>query len=125
MIPEFNLYEEYWKIYTKSDTIEPLYVSPEGHSERSIIGEGTENYGYVQNSVIGSNVKIGKGAKVTNSVVMPFTTIEENAVVDHAIVAQNCIISAGAQVVGEMGNIAVVPEGKTVESQADNSQQVS
>ena len=56
---------------------------------------------------------------------MPFTTIEENAVVDHAIVAQNCIISAGAQVVGEMGNIAVVPEGKTVEPQADNSQQVS
>ena len=23
LIPEFNLYEEYWKIYTKSDTIEP------------------------------------------------------------------------------------------------------
>ena len=70
MIPEFNLYEEYWKIYTKSDTIEPLYVSPEGHSERCIIGEGTENYGYVQNSVIGSNVKIGKGA-----VIWRYTTV--------------------------------------------------
>ena len=25
LIPEFNLYEEYWKIYTKSDNIEPQY----------------------------------------------------------------------------------------------------
>ena len=30
LIPEFNLYEEYWKIYTKSDTIEPQYIAPEG-----------------------------------------------------------------------------------------------
>ena len=27
LIPEFNLYEEYWKIYTKCDTIEPQYIA--------------------------------------------------------------------------------------------------
>ena len=27
IIPEFNLYEEYWKIYTKSDVIPPQYVA--------------------------------------------------------------------------------------------------
>ena len=27
IIPEFNLYEEYWKIYTKSDRIPPQYIS--------------------------------------------------------------------------------------------------
>ena len=27
IIPEFNLYEEYWKIYTKSDVIQPQYLS--------------------------------------------------------------------------------------------------
>ena len=27
IIPEFNLYEEFWKIYTKSDALPPLYVS--------------------------------------------------------------------------------------------------
>ena len=28
LIPEFNLYEEFWKIYTKCDTIEPQYIAP-------------------------------------------------------------------------------------------------
>ena len=27
IIPEFNLYEEYWKIYTKSDVIPPQFIS--------------------------------------------------------------------------------------------------
>ena len=27
IIPEFNLYEEFWKIYTNSDIIPPQYIS--------------------------------------------------------------------------------------------------
>lgn len=27
IIPEFNLYEEYWKIYTKNDVIPPQFIS--------------------------------------------------------------------------------------------------
>ena len=96
LIPEFNLYEEYWKIYTKSDTIEPLYVSSEGHSERSIIGEGTENYGYVQNSVIGSNVKIGKGAVIRDSIIMRDAVIGDRCTIDKSIVAENSRIGEGA-----------------------------
>lgn len=102
LIPEFNLYEEYWKIYTKSDTIEPLYVSPEGHSERSIIGEGTENYGYVQNSVIGSNVKIGKGAVIRDSIIMRDAVIGDRCTIDKSIIAENSRIGEGAMLgVGE------------------------
>ena len=96
LIPEFNLYEEYWKIYTKSDTIEPLYVSPEGHSERSIIGDGTENYGYVQNSVIGSNVKIGKGAVIRDSIIMRDAVIGDRCTIDKSIIAENSRIGEGA-----------------------------
>ncbi len=96
LIPEFNLYEEYWKIYTKSDTIEPLYVSSEGHSERSIIGEGTENYGYVQNSVIGSNVKIGKGAVIRDSIIMRDAVIGDRCTIDKSIIAENSRIGEGA-----------------------------
>ena len=42
IIPEFNLYEEFWKIYTKGDIIRPQYISGESVVERSIIGEGAE-----------------------------------------------------------------------------------
>ena len=51
IIPEFNLYEEYWRIYTKSDVIPPQYVDINAKIERSIIGEGTEIHGDVINSV--------------------------------------------------------------------------
>ena len=49
LIPEFNLYEEFWKIYTKSDTIQPQYHS---HAEAKlwrscIIGEAAEIHGAV------------------------------------------------------------------------------
>ena len=58
IIPEFNLYEEYWRIYTKSEIIPPQYVSAEAKIERCIIGEGSEIYGEVVNSVIGAGVTI-------------------------------------------------------------------
>ena len=92
IVPEFNLYEEYWKIYTKSDIIEPQYLSPEAVVERSIIGEGTEVYGEVHNCVIGAGVSIGKGAVVRDSIIMKGTKIGEGAVVDKAIIAENCEI---------------------------------
>ena len=69
IIPEFNLYEEYWKIYTRSDIIPPQYIAPEAVIERSIIGEGTEIYGEVHNSVIGAGVTIEAGAVVRDSIV--------------------------------------------------------
>lgn len=92
IIPEFNLYEEFWKIYTKNDIIPPQYVSAEAKIYRSLIGDGTEVYGEVHNSIIGSGVIIGKGAVVRDSIIMQGTVIGENAVLDKAIVAENSVI---------------------------------
>ena len=95
LIPEFNLYEEYWKIYTKSDNIEPQYIAPEGHVERSIIGEGSEIFGQVTGSVIGANVHIGKGSVVRDSIIMKDTVIGDGVIIDKSIVAENCSIGDG------------------------------
>lgn len=96
LIPEFNLYEEYWKIYTKSDSIEPQYIASEAHVERSIIGEGAEVYGDVENSVIGPNVHIGKGTVIRDSIVMQDTMIGDHVTIDKSIVAEKCEIKDGA-----------------------------
>lgn len=97
IIPEFNLYEEYWKIYTKSDIILPQYIASEAVIERSIIGEGTEVYGQVYNSVIGAGVTIGPGTAVRDSIIMRDTKIGENTTVNKAIVAEDCRIGAGVE----------------------------
>lgn len=58
LIPVFNLYEEFWKIYTNSTTLPPQYISSDSVIERSIISEGCDIAGEVYNSVIGANVTI-------------------------------------------------------------------
>lgn len=96
LIPEFNLYEEYWKIYTKCDTIEPQYIAPEAYVQRSIIGEASEIYGTVINSVIGPNVHIGIGTVIRDSIIMKDTVIGEDATIDKSIIAENCRVGDGA-----------------------------
>ena len=102
IIPEFNLYEEYWKIYTKSDRIPPQYISADAKITKCIIGEGSEIYGELTNSVIGSGVTIEKGAVVKDSIIMQDSVIGEGAVVEKAIVAEDVKVGAGAHLgVGE------------------------
>ena len=60
IIPEFNLYEEFWKIYTKNDILPPQYISEDAVLDRCLIGDGTEVYGEVHNSIIGCGVVIRK-----------------------------------------------------------------
>ncbi len=102
LIPEFNLYEEYWKIYTKSEIIEPQYIAEDAVTERCIIGEGTEIYGKVYGSVIGAGVVIGKNTVVRDSIIMQNTVIGDNVNITKAIVAENVKIGDNVELgVGE------------------------
>lgn len=96
IIPEFNLYEEFWKIYTKSDIITPQYISSDSIIDKCIIGAGTSIYGDVYNSVIGTGVKILKGAVIRDSIIMSDTIIGENAVINKSIVAEKVHIDHDA-----------------------------
>lgn len=92
IIPEFNLYEEFWKIYTNSGSLPPQYVSENSVVERSIICNGADIYGEVHNSIIGSGVTVGKGTVIRDSIVMSNTKFGENCVVDKAIIAEEVVI---------------------------------
>ena len=102
IIPEFNLYEEFWKIYTKNDILPPQYVSADAVIEKSLVGDGTEIYGEVYSSIIGCGVVIEEGAVVRDSIIMQNTVIKAGAVINKSIVAENAVIGERAQLgVGE------------------------
>ena len=102
LIPEFNLYEEYWKIYTKQDIIEPQYIAKDAVVERSIIGAGAQIYGQVFNCVLGAGVTVEEGAVLKDSIIMKNTYIGKDAYVEKAIIAENCTIGEGDEIgVGE------------------------
>ena len=92
IVPEFNLYEEYWKIYTKSEIQPPDYIAGDSVVERSIIGEASDIYGEVYNSVIGCGVTIGKGTVIRDSIIMNQTQIGEGCEINKAIIAENVVV---------------------------------
>ena len=103
-VPEFNFYDKFWKIYTKTDNQPPQYVGRGAKLQQSIASEGCEVYGEVHSSVLGPDVLIKKGAVVRDSILMENVVIEEGAVVDRCIIDRNNIIGKGA-VLGEGENI--------------------
>ena len=106
IIPVFNLYEEFWKIYTRTDAIPPQYISSDAFIEKSIIGDGSEIYGKVYNSVIGSGVVIEEGAVVRDSIIMQDTVIGKNTSVEKAIIAEEVVIGDNVEIgVGEAENV--------------------
>lgn len=132
IIPEFNLYEEYWKIFTKSDIITPQYISDKAYISRSIIGEGVEIYGSVVNSVIGAGVVIEEGAEVRDSIIMQGTHIGRNTKIQKSIIAEyvevgdNCNIGVGEYTESKydkkvynadivtIGEKSIIPRGVTI-----------
>ncbi len=132
LVPEFNLYEEFWQIYTSAEAYPPAFIADGGKAVSSIVGDGSSIEGSVKHSVLGANVKVAPGAKVRDSVLMNGVVIGEGAVVRKAIIAENSVIGAGAHV-GEgvfapsrldprvynseitvIGADSVIPEGVTV-----------
>jgi len=103
-VPEFNFYDKFWKIYTKTDNQPPQYVGRGAKLQQSIASEGCEVYGEVHSSVLGPDVLIKKGAVVRDSILMENVVIEEGAVVDRCIIDRNNIIGKGV-VLGEGENI--------------------
>jgi len=102
IVPEFNLYEEYWKIYTKSEILPPQYFSGDSVVERSIVGEGSVIYGKVYNSVIGCGVTIGADTVVRDSIIMNQTEIGGGGEINKAIIAENVVIGDNVKLgVGE------------------------
>lgn len=108
IIPIFNLYEEFWRIYTKSDTLPPQYIAETAKIDRTIISEGCEIYGEVYDSVIGAGVTIEPGAIVRNSIIMKGTIVGKNSRIDKTIIAENvkigenCEIGVGDEIVSKL-----------------------
>ncbi len=96
VIPEFNLYEEFWKIYTRGEIVPPDYIGESAIVDKCIIGEGAEIDGEVHSSVIGPAVRIEEGAVVRDSIIMQECYIGKGASINRAVIAQNTAIGERA-----------------------------
>lgn len=85
-------------IYSRSPMMHPHYVADDAKIQNSLIADGCNISGDLEFSILFAGVKIGKGATVNSSIIMPNAVIEDGAKVEFAIVAENAVIGKNAVV---------------------------
>ena len=113
-----NLSDDSWKIYGRTTGSPPHFTAKTATVKHTLLSEGCEIAGDVSESVLFSDVKIAKGAKVEYSILMPGAVVEKGATVRYSIIAANAVIAEGAVVGGSPSDgdvdkwgVAVVAEG--------------
>ena len=79
-------------VYTKEKDMPPTHFLKQARIKNSLIANGCEIAGEVENSIVFRGVKIKAGAKVRNSIIMQSGVIEENAVLENIICDKNVVV---------------------------------
>ena len=115
--PNFNIHDKNWRIFSRNYAEPPHFVGDDATVVNSMITEGCEIEGVVENSVLANGVIVEKGAIVKDAVIMSGAVIKSGAKVLYSIIDSNTVISEGA-VVGEdkstAKGIAIVGSDLTV-----------
>ena len=131
-VPEFNLFDPEWKIYTPNPVKSAHYIGMNARVKKSMIAEGCSVEGTVINSILFPGVTVEEGVVIEDSIIMSnslikrnslikkcilseFVTVEENSKLGEGEAIQNeCkpgIYNSGITVVGER---AVIPAGAII-----------
>ena len=102
------------QIYTKIRDDNPTRYINGAKAKNVMVADGCVIEGEVENSVLFRGVKIGKGAKVKNCVLMQDTVIEDNASVEYVITDKNVTISEGKSLTGNDTFQVYVAKGPVV-----------
>lgn len=117
-----DVWDDEWKIYSRTAGRPPHYIGTHATVENSVITEGCVIDGELDSAVLFAEAKVGQGAVVRDSILMPGAVVEEGAQVSYAIVAKDAVIKKGA-IIGErpeymddlsQWGVAVVAEGVTI-----------
>jgi len=92
LIPDFNLFDPNWKIYSPNPIYPAHYIGDTGHVEKSIIAEGCMIYGTVRRSVIFPGVTINAGTVIEDSIIMSDTLIGTNTEIYCTIIGETSVI---------------------------------
>lgn len=101
-------------IYTKVKDEVPCLYGDGAQVVNSLVADGCIIEGQVENSVIFRGVRIGKGAKVKNCIIMQDSEIMENAVLDHVILDKKVMVHQGKVLMGVETYPVVLTKGSVV-----------
>ena len=118
-----DLNDPSFPIYARTPIRPPHFTGPNAVISHSLVTEGSEVYGTIENSVLFHSVTVEEGACVRYSILMPGATVKAGATVEYAIIAENATIEPGASVgtppdATDNWGVAVVASGVTIGEKA-------
>ena len=110
-----NSYEtNSWPIYTKTHDTPPARYLKNSAVTNSFVCNGATIDGEINSSIICRDVKVGKGSKITNSIIMSGVEIGENVVMDHVIVDKYAKIIHKKELFGTKEQPLYVKQGDSI-----------
>lgn len=116
--PELDLHDDNWRIYGRNLVLPPHFVGEEASVRNSILCDGCNIYGTVENSILSPGVTVEKGAVVKDSIIMQQTVIRAGSSVTRAIIDEDVTIMEDAKIGGD-GKITVVGSELTIPKGAE------
>lgn len=101
--PAFDVNDKSHRIHSRNPLAPPEYIGADGIVKNSMLGLGCEIDGTVENSVLGSNVIVEKGAVVKDAVVLAGSVIKAGATVTYSIIDEHVTVGKNA-VIGKEKN---------------------
>ncbi|MBR3870139.1 MAG: glucose-1-phosphate adenylyltransferase [Clostridia bacterium] len=114
--PSLDLNSPDNRVYYRHFPKNPHYIGNDAKIKNSLIAEGCEINGTVENSVLFDSITVEKGAVIRNSVIMSGATVRSDANINYSIIAENADVKSGAKIGDEngKGGITVVANDITV-----------
>ena len=72
------------------------------------MADGAYISGDVDHSVISYGVEIARNSHIKDSFIMPGVSIDEDVVIENAIIGENAKVNKGARIIGSSDSIAVL-----------------
>ncbi len=116
--PELDLHDDNWRIYGRNLVLPPHFIGEEASVRNSILCDGCNIYGTVENSILSPGVTVEKGAYVKDSIIMQQTVIRAGSSVTRAIIDEDVTIMEDAKIGGD-GKITVVGSELTIPKGAE------
>ena len=95
--PELDLFDKSWRIFSRTKANPPQFIGDGAVVTNSVISEGCEIYGHVENSILFEGVRVEKGASIHDSIIMDGVTVQDDACVEYSIIDSNAVIQSGVK----------------------------
>ncbi len=96
--PVLDLYDRDWRIFSRTEANPPQFIGENAKLVNSVVSEGCEIYGTVENSVLFGGVYVGPDALVRDSVIMNGVRVGDGAMIDYSFIDADTSIEDGSHI---------------------------